>query len=149
MLVIDLKPALDLQVLDARLKRDIAERSRKQFSNLLAGLLPASLIPVISELTKINGEKLCNQIIKDERLKLAAVLKGIKIEISGSAGMDEAIVTSGGVSINEINPSTMESKLISGLYFAGEVMDIDGYTGGYNLTAAFCTGRIAGTKGTG
>lgn len=143
-LVIDLKPALTEEILDARIQRDFEKYSRKQFQNSLDELLPQKLIPVIVKLSSIPGEKPVNQITKDERRKLARLLKGLEITITGSRPITEAIVTSGGVCTDEINPSTMESKLVKGLFFAGEVIDVDAYTGGFNLTIAFSTGCLAG-----
>lgn len=143
-LIIDLKPALSEEKLDERIRRDFEKYSRKQFKNALDDLLPQKLIPVIINLTGIEPDKFVNQITKDERKKLIHTLKKLEIEITGSRPVEEAIVTSGGVSTDEINPSTMESKLIKGLFFAGELIDVDGYTGGFNLTIAFSTGYLAG-----
>lgn len=145
-LVIDLKPALSEEALDLRVQRDFAKYARKQFSNSLGDLLPKSLIPVIIELSGIDREKPVHQITKAERAKLVSLLKGLKLTVSKARPIDEAIVTAGGISTKEINPSTMESKLIKGLYFAGEIIDVDGYTGGFNLTIAFSTGFTAGTS---
>ncbi len=145
-LVIDLKPALSEETLDLRVQRDFAKYSRKQFSNSLDDLLPKSLIPVIIELSEIDKEKPVHQITKAERGKLVSLLKGLKLTVSKARPIDEAIVTAGGISTKEINPSTMESKLIKGLYFAGEIIDVDAYTGGFNLTIAFSTGFTAGTN---
>lgn len=144
--LIDLKPALDEETLDQRLQRDFAKYSRKQFVNSLSDLLPKSLIPVFIELSGISPEKPVHQITKSERRNLVKLLKGIKLTVSKPRPVSEAIVTAGGVSIKEINPSTMESKLIKGLFFAGEVIDVDAYTGGFNLTIAFSTGYIAGSN---
>lgn len=145
-LVIDLKPALDEETLDNRIIRDFEKFSRKQYGNSLDELLPQKLIPVIIELSGIPAEKPVNQITKDERHKLVSLLKNLEINIAGSRPIDEAIVTAGGVCTDEINPSTMESKLVKGLYFAGEIVDVDAYTGGFNLTIAFSTGYLAGTS---
>jgi len=145
-LVIDLKPALSEEALDLRVQRDFAKYARKQFSNSLGDLLPKSLIPVIIELSGIDREKPVHQITKAERAKLVSLLKCLKLTVSKARPIDEAIVTAGGISTKEINPSTMESKLIKGLYFAGEIIDVDGYTGGFNLTIAFSTGFTAGTS---
>jgi len=145
-LVIDLKPALSEKALDLRVQRDFAKYARKQFSNSLGDLLPKSLIPVIIELSGIDREKPVHQITKAERAKLVSLLKSLKLTVSKARPIDEAIVTAGGISTKEINPSTMESKLIKGLYFAGEIIDVDGYTGGFNLTIAFSTGFTAGTS---
>lgn len=142
--IIDLKPALTEEKLDARLQRDFEKYSRKQFKNSLDELLPQKLIPVIVDLSGIPSDKFVNQITRDERRSLVRLLKNLEIEIVGSRPLKEAIVTAGGVSTDEINPSTMESKLIKGLFFAGEVIDVDAYTGGFNMTIAFSTGHLAG-----
>lgn len=144
-LVIDLKPALNEEKLDDRIQRDFEKYSRKQFKNSLEELLPQKLIPVIIKLSGISPEKFVNQITREERKKLVKLLKGLELTITGPRPIEEAIVTAGGVSTDEINPSTMESKLVKGLFFAGEVIDVDAYTGGFNLTIAFSTGYLAGT----
>jgi len=141
---IDLKPALSMEKLDDRITRDFVKFSRKQFKNSLDDLLPQKLIPVVIKLSGIPPEKFVNQITKEGRRKLAEILKNLEFNIIGSRPISEAIVTAGGVSTNEINPSTMESKLVKGLFFAGELIDVDGYTGGFNLTIAFSTGYLAG-----
>lgn len=141
---INLKPALAEEVLNKRLQRDFEKFSRKQIKNSLGELLPAKLIPVIIDLAHIDGDKFVHQLTKDERLRLLDQLLHLKFTIKGTRPLAEAIVTAGGVDTREINPKTMESKLISGMFFAGEVIDIDGYTGGYNLQAAFSTGFVAG-----
>lgn len=143
-LVVDLKPALDEEKLDARIQRDFEKYSRKQFKNSLDDLLPQKMIPVIIELSQISGEKPVNQVTKAERRAMAKLIKNLTFEISGARPISEAIVTAGGINTDEINPSTMESKLVKGLYMAGEVIDVDGYTGGFNLTIAFSTGYLAG-----
>jgi hypothetical protein len=143
-LFIDLKPALDEDVLDARILRDFSENVNKDFVNALDGLLPKSMVPIIIELSGIDSRKKVNQITKEERTKLVKLLKGLKLTVVSTRPIDEAIVTAGGVSTREINPSTMESKLVEGLYFAGEVIDLDAYTGGFNLQIAFSTGYVAG-----
>ena len=143
-LEIDLKPALSEEKLDARILRDFEEQKNKQFKNSLDKLLPQKLIPVIIEKTNIKGSKKINEITKQERQKLVKELKHFRISINGTRPIEEAIVTSGGINIKEINPKTMESKLISGLYFAGEVIDVDCLTGGYNLQVAWSTGYTAG-----
>ena len=143
---IDLKPALSLEKLDDRLQRDFAKYSRKQFKNSLGDLLPRKLIPVIIELSSIPADKFVHQITTEEREELIELLTNLKLTITGTRGFRKAIVTNGGVDTNEIDPSTMESKLITGLYFAGEVIDIDGYTGGFNLQAAFSTGYLVGSE---
>ena len=143
-LLIDLKPALDEEKLDNRLQRDFDKYSRKQFKNSLDDLLPQKLISVITELSQIQPDKFVNQITKEERLRLVKLLKKLEINITASRPIPEAIVTVGGIATDEINPSSMESKLIKGLFFAGEIIDVDGYTGGFNLTIAFSTGYVAG-----
>ncbi len=141
---IDLKPALDEQKLDMRLLRDIEKNGKQRFKTLLKELLPRKLIPVCCDLVKIDPEKIGNQITSDERKRLGRWLKDFRLEVNGFRSYEEAIVTAGGVSTKEINPRTMESRIIKGLYFAGEVIDIDADTGGYNLQAAFSTGWLAG-----
>lgn len=143
---INLKPALSEEQLDARLQRDFAAVSRKQFKNSLDKLLPNKLIPVFVRLSAIAGEKAVHQITREERRRLVELLTDLSITITKTRPLAEAIVTAGGVRVREINPKTMESKLVQGLYFAGEVIDIDGYTGGFNLQAAFSTGYVAGTS---
>jgi len=143
-LSIDLKPALSEEKLDDRVQRDFDKYSRKQFKNSLDDLLPQKLIPVIVRLSGIDPEKWVHQITKEERKKLVVLLKGLETSIIGARPIKEAIVTSGGIKTNEINPSTMESKKVSGLFFAGEIIDVDAYTGGFNLTIAFSTGYLAG-----
>ena len=144
-LAIDLKPALDKDKLDARLQRDFTQYSRKQMPNGMKDLLPQRLIAPVLDQAFIEEEKFVNQLSRAERRRLVDVLKAFTVPITGTRPIAEAIVTAGGVSLKEIDPKTMESKLIKGLFFAGEVMDIDGYTGGYNLQAAFSTGYAAGT----
>jgi hypothetical protein len=141
---IDLKPALDEHKLDARLLRDLDEHGRRQFHTLLAELLPKKLIPVCIEQTGIPADKQGHQITGDERDRLRAWLKDFRLEVTGYRPFTEAIVTAGGVNLDEIDPRTMASKLVAGLYFAGEVLDVNGDTGGYNLQAAFSTGWLAG-----
>ena len=143
-LKIDLKPALTEAKLEQRILRDFSEEKNKQFKNSLDKLLPQKLIPVIIEKSQISPNKQVNEITKQERRKLVNVLKDFEIEIKGFRPIEEAIITSGGVSIKEINPSTMESKIVKGLYFAGEIIDVDAYTGGYNLQIAYSTGVTAG-----
>ena len=143
-LLIDLKPALDHATLDKRLLREINENSRQSFKSLLKKLLPRKLMPVFISQLNIAEKKELNQITIEERKQLRMFLKEFLFEITGCRSFDEAIVTSGGVSIKEINSQTMESKLVKGLYFAGELIDIDADTGGFNLQAAFSTGWIAG-----
>lgn len=146
LLNINLKPALSAETLDKRLQRDFTQFSRKQFKNSLSDLLPAKLIDVIIDLSHIDPDKPVHQITKEERTRLAALLRELSFTITGTRPLAEAIVTAGGVDTREINPSRLESKLITGLFFAGEVIDIDGYTGGFNLQAAFSTGYLAGRR---
>ena len=141
---IDLKPALNEEVLDNRIQRDFGKNLRKQFKNSLDELLPQKLIPVIIKLSGIHEDKQVNQITREERRNLVRLLKHLEISITGARPIEEAIVTAGGVSTDEINPSTMESKLVKGLFFAGEIIDVDAYTGGFNLTISFSTGHLAG-----
>lgn len=141
---IDLKPALDDEKLDARLLRDFEERARQELHNLLGGLLPRKLIPVCIDQTAISGHKTGNQITTAERKRLRLWLKDFRFEITGHRPFEEAIITAGGISTKEIDPRTMQSRLVEGLYFAGEVIDVDADTGGFNLQAAFSTGWLAG-----
>ena len=141
---IDLKPALTEEQLNVRLQRDFVKHARKNFSNSVDDLLPQKLIPIVIRLSGIPEEKPTHQITKEERLRLVSLLKGLELTIKGFRPIKEAIITSGGVSTKEIDPSTMESKLARGLYFAGEVIDVDAYTGGFNLQIAFSTGYLAG-----
>lgn len=143
-IIIDLKPGLSEEELDKRILRDFEKYSRKYFANSLGELLPKSLIPVIVELSGISRDKYVNQISREERRKLVKLLKSLILTVSKFRPIEEAIITSGGVNVNEINPSTMESKIVKGLFFAGEVIDVDGYTGGFNLQIAFSTGYVAG-----
>ncbi len=137
---IDLKPALDPATLDGRLIRDFSENLNRDFSNALGGLLPSKLIPVIVELSDIPPDKKVNVITKAERQCLCALLKAFTFRITGAGSYNDAIITAGGISTKEIDPKNMASKLISGLFFAGEVMDVDAYTGGFNLQIAWSTG---------
>lgn len=141
---IDLKPALSEEKLDVRIQRDFTQYSKKQLANGMKDLLPQRLIPVVCDMAYLDEEKFINQISREERHRLLAALKNFCVPITSTRPLAEAIVTAGGVSVKEINPKTMESKLIRGLHFAGEVMDVDGYTGGYNLQAAFSSGHAAG-----
>jgi len=143
---IDLKPALTEKQLDERILRDFKEFCNKDFANSLNKLLPKSIISVIIGLCGINPHKKCNAITKEERARLVKVLKEFKITVTKKRPIKEAIITSGGINVKEINPSTMESKLIRGLYFCGEIIDVDAYTGGYNLQIAYSTGYLAGTN---
>ncbi len=141
---INLKPALSYQQLDMRFQRIFEENSNKQFKNILDKVLPKSLIKPILSLSGINPQKPINQISKIERSQLIKLLQNLELTVSRYRGFEEAIVTGGGINVKEVDPSTMQSKLIKGLFLAGEVLDIDGYTGGYNLQAAFSTGYLAG-----
>lgn len=145
-LTIDFKPALSEEKLDERILRDFNEFKNKQFKNSLDKLLPQKLIPVIIEKSEINSEKKVNEINKKERHRLVNLLKNFEVTIKGFRPIDEAIITSGGINIKEINPKTMESKLVEGLYFAGEIIDVDAYTGGFNLQIAYSTGYTAGNQ---
>lgn len=141
---IDLKPALSYEQLDKRIQRDFLENSNKNFINALDALLPKKLVPVIVKLSGIKPSTKVNQITKEMRAKLVNILKDMKVTVLRFRPIEEAIITSGGVSTKEIDPKTMESKLCKGLFFAGEVIDVDAYTGGFNLQIAFSTGRLAG-----
>lgn len=141
---IDLKPALNYDKLDLRVLRDISEFSNKGMSNALTKLLPKALIPVVLRLADIPFELKANQLRSEKRADLINILKNLPLTFEAFRPIEEAIITSGGVSTKEINPKTMESKLIKGLYFAGEIIDVDAYTGGFNLQIAFSTGRLAG-----
>ena len=143
-LLIDFKPALNKEKLDLRIRRDFEEFKNKQFKNSLNQLLPQKLIPVIIEKSEIDENKKVNEITKEERQKLVNLLKEFKLTIKDFKEIEYAIVTAGGINIKEINPKTMESKIIKGLYFAGEIIDVDGYTGGFNLQIAYSTGYTAG-----
>lgn len=143
-LSIDLKPALDYQTLDNRLKRDFKKYANKNFKNALNDLLPSKIIYPFLDRTNIDTNKKVNQLTRDERETVLSLLKEYNFTVSDYASFDQGIVTSGGVDVNQIKPSTMESKLIEGLYFAGEVIDVDAYTGGFNLHIAFATGYLAG-----
>lgn len=141
---IDLKPALSKEQLDARILRDFEEMKNKRFKNSLSKLFPARLIPVMVSRSGIDPEKQINEVTSQERERLVELTKAFRVTLTGLRGYNEAIVTQGGVSVKEVNPSTMESKLMPGLYFAGEVLDLDGVTGGFNLQIAWSTGMLAG-----
>ena len=143
-LKIDLKPALTEEKLDERVLRDFRKENNKQFKNSLNKLLPQKLIQPIIKKSSINPNKKVNESTKEERRRLVKLLKEFIIEIKGFRPIEEAIITSGGINIKEINPKTMESKKIKGLYFAGEIIDVDAYTGGFNLQIAYSTGYVAG-----
>ena len=143
-LYIDLKPALTIEQLDKRVLRDFEEHINNQFKNALNGLFPAKLIPVMIRLSGIDPDKKINEISKEERLRFVHLIKNLPLTIIGTRSFVEAIITQGGVKVKDINPSTMESKTVSGLYFAGEVLDVDAVTGGFNLQIAWSTGYLAG-----
>ena len=142
---LNLKPALTPEVLDKRLQRDFAEFTRKQFKNSLGELLPLKLIPVIIRLSGIAPDKPVHQITREERARLVELLQGLRLTVTKTRPIAEAVVTAGGVAVKEINPKTMQSRLVEGLFIAGEILDVDGYTGGFNLQAAFSTGMVAGS----
>lgn len=142
--VIDLKPALSEEQLDSRILRDFSENINKSASNSLNGLLPKKLIPVVLDRWGIERSKKCNSITKEERKALLNIIKNFTVDISRPRPVEEAIITSGGVKTSEINPKTMQSKLVEGLFFAGEIIDVDAYTGGFNLVIAWSTGKLAG-----
>ena len=146
-IIIDMKPALSEEKLNERILRDFEKYKNKEFKNSLNELLPKKMIPVIVELSGILPGKKVNEITKQERYRIIELLKKFEIEIEGFRPIEEAIITRGGISIKEINPKTMESKLIKGLYFAGEIIDVDAYTGGFNLQIAYSTGFTAGMNG--
>lgn len=143
---LDLKPALSLEQLDKRLLREFEENKNKQFKNSINSLFPSKLIPVMLALSGINPDKKVNEISREERRFFAELIKELPMTITGTRDFKEAIITRGGVSVKDINPSTMESKKVSGLYFAGEVLDVDGLTGGFNLQIAWSTGALAGNN---
>ena len=145
-LEIDLKPGLDEKKLDARLLRDFEKYANKEYKNALGDLLGGKMIPVVIRLSGIPEDTRVNHITREQRMKLLHLLKAFPVAVSGARPIDEAIVTAGGVSTKEVNPRTMESKLVSGLYFAGEVLDLDAYTGGFNLQIAWSTGFVAGNS---
>ena len=144
MLELDLKPGLTREQLDARLQRDLEAGSRKQIRNILPGLMPGSLAEIFPSICGLPAELPCNQVTASQREVLVNRMKTLPLDISGRRPIAEAVVTRGGVSVKEVNPGTMESKLIPGLYFAGEILDVDAHTGGYNLQIAFSTGALAG-----
>ena len=143
---IDLKPALAPETLDARLVREFEANRNRDFSNSLSGLLPRAMIPVAVRRSGIDPQTKCNRITREMRRGFGKLLKDFEFEIESFRPLEEAIVTAGGVSVSEVDPKTMRSRLVNGLYFAGEVLDADAYTGGYNLQIAFCTGRLAGNS---
>ena len=141
---IDLKPALSPEQLDKRLLRDFEAAAKKQFKNILGGLFPAKLHPLMIALSGIAGDKQVAQISKNERQALATLTKDLRLSIAGTRGLNEAIVTQGGIDVRDINPATMESKIVKNLYFAGEILDVDALTGGHNLQIAWSSGHLAG-----
>lgn len=143
-IIVDMKPALSSEKLEDRILRDFKKYQNKEIKNALNDLLPQKMIPVIIRKSNINFEKKVNEITKEERKQLINSIKNFTIEVEGFRSIDEAIITAGGVSIKEINPKTMESKIVKGLYFAGEIIDVDAYTGGFNLQIAYSTGYTAG-----
>lgn len=143
-LVIDLKPALSMEQLEKRVLRDFEENQNRQFKNAVGKLFPAKLIPVMIELSGIDEDKKVNIISREERQRFVSLIKNLPVTLSGLRGYNEAIITKGGVKVKEIDPGTMESKLVRGLYFAGEVLDLDAVTGGFNLQIAWSTGYAAG-----
>lgn len=143
-IVIDLKPALDYDALDKRVQRDFAEFKNKDIINSLSKLLPKKIIPVIVKLWGVSAHKKVNEITREERKKLIFVLKNMEVDISGFYSLESAIITRGGINIKEIDPKTMRSKIMDNLYFAGEIIDVDAYTGGFNLQIAFSTGNLCG-----
>ena len=143
--LIDFKPALDVKTLDKRVLSDFSKQQNRDFSNALGGLLPSKIIPFMVRKSGISPYEKVNNITKEQRAKLVEILKGLSIDIKSFRPIKEAIITAGGIKVSEMNPSTMESKKIKGLYFAGEVIDAHAYTGGYNLQIAFSTGALAGT----
>ena len=143
-LCIDLKPALDEKTLDDRLLRDFAERKNEQLKNVMRGLLPAGVTALVLRAARISGDRQANGVTREERKRLLRALKKLPLTPVRLRGFEEAVVTSGGVSLKEIDPKTMKSKLVAGLSFCGEVLDLDAYTGGYNLQIAFSSGYIAG-----
>ncbi len=146
LLYIDLKPALTTEQLDKRVLRDFEENINRQFKNAVGGLFPAKLVPVMIQLSGIDPEKKVNEISKEERLQFVQLIKNLPLTVTGTRSFAEAIITQGGVKVKDVNPSTMESKKVSGLYFAGEVLDLDAVTGGFNLQIAWSTGYLAGSS---
>ncbi len=145
-ILLDLKPGLSEEQLDKRIIRDFEKFSRKQYKNALDDLFPQKIIPTMIRLSEISPEKQVHQISKEERKRLVTLAKGLIFHVEGFRPVEEAIITRGGITAKEINPSTMESRLIKGLFFAGEIIDVDGYTGGFNLQIAFSTGYLAGSS---
>ncbi len=144
LLAIDLKPGMDAEALDGKIVREFSEMSNKAVKNLLGHFVPASMVPVILDLSGIDAEKKANSVTLEERRKLVGIIKNFELKIKKSGDFNEAVVTQGGIKTGEINPKTMESQIVKNVYFAGEVIDVDGYTGGYNLQIAWTTGYTAG-----
>lgn len=142
--MLDLKPALDQKKLDGRILRDLDAGANKDFRHVLEGLVPRLMVPVVLELTDIPGDLKANSVTRAQRRRLVETLKGIRIDIAGPRPIAEAIITAGGVKTSEVDPHTMASKKVGGVFFAGEVLDVDAYTGGFNLQIAWSTGRAAG-----
>lgn len=143
-IILDLKPALQEQALDARVLRELHAGTNREFKTILSTLLPRKMISVVAKRCEIPEDQRANSITKNQRLRLVRLLKEFDISISGPRPIEDAVITSGGVELSQVNPSTMESKLVAGLYFAGELLNADGYTGGFNLQIAWATGRMAG-----
>lgn len=143
---VDLKPALSEEQLDKRILRDFEQNPNKQFKNVIGSLYPAKLVPVMIALSGIDGDKKIHEITKEERKNLLDVTKHLTMQVDGLRDYNEAIITQGGIRVKEVNPSTLESRLVSGLYFAGEVLDLDALTGGFNLQIAWSTGHLAGSS---
>ena len=146
LLIIDLKPALSIEVLENRLIKDLLNNSKKSIKKLLKLYLPNKMIPIILNLAKLDENKRCNSISKNERTSLIYIMKNLTLTIQDKRPLREGIITSGGIDVKEINPQTMESKIVRGLYFAGEIIDVDSLTGGYNLQIAWSTGFVAGNS---
>lgn len=145
-LSIDLKPALTKEQLDKRILREFDENKNKQFKNVINSLFPAKLIPLMPVFSNVDPDKRVNEITKEERERFVQTIKHLELTITGLRDYNEAVITKGGVATNEVSPSTLESKLVRGLYFAGEVLDLDALTGGFNLQIAWSTGYLAGTS---
>lgn len=145
-LLLNLKPAMDEEMMDRRLLRDFEENSHRAFKNALGGLFPAKLIPVMVELSGIDGEKKVYEITRQERLSFGKLIQKLPLTVTGTRGFAEAVITQGGIPVSEVNPSSMESRFCRGLYFAGEMLDVDALTGGYNLQLAWSTGHLAGAS---
>jgi len=143
---IDMKPALSYEQLDARIVRDFDENRNKDFRNSLSALLPAKMIPVIVSLSSIPYNKKVNEITRQERSELAHLIKDFRLTVTGTKGFEQAVITQGGVNVKDVDPSTCRSKLVKNMFFAGEVLDVDAYTGGYNLQIAWATGHLAGAS---